>query len=318
MSVLDVVCVGRISVDLYAAERNVGFDGPQSFTKSVGGSPTNVAVAAARLGHRAAIVTKVGGDGMGDFARHQLQEWGVVVDHVGVDPRGQTPLALTALNPAESPQIAFYRGTRAPDTTLVVDDLGADEARTCRLLWISHSALAQETTASAAMTWMEQRDRAGHTVLDLDYRPALWPDLATSRRMSLQAIRRSTVVLGNLDECDMALGTRDPEAAAAALLDAGVELAVIKLGSDGVYLATAQDRWTIAPFHVHVVSGLGAGDAFGGALSHGLLSGWPPDRIGRFANAAGALVATRMACAEAMPTLAEIEEMNIAKANEAC
>lgn len=318
MSVPEVICVGRISVDLYAVEKNVGFDGPQTFTKSVGGSPTNVAVAAARLGRRAAIVTKVGGDGFGTFVRNRLAGWGVAVDYVGIDPKGQTPLALTALDPAESPQVTFYRGDPAPDTTLVAADLAPGTVRDCGVLWISHGALAQGTTASAALDWLEQRGRAGHTILDLDYRPALWPDLETSRRMSRKAIGLSTVVIGNLDECEMALGTRDPEAAATALLSAGVELAVIKLGGDGVYLAVPGQRWNIAPIPVDVVSGLGAGDAFGGALSHGLLSGWAPEAIGHFANAAGALVASRLACAEAMPTLEELESMLITQEKESC
>jgi 5-dehydro-2-deoxygluconokinase len=166
------------------------------------------------------------------------------------------------------------------------------------------------------MAWLRQRGRSKHTILDLDYRPALWPDLQTSRNMSRQAIDLSTVVIGNLDECEMALETRDPETAANALLSAGVELAVIKLGGAGVYLASAGKRWTIPPIPVDVVSGLGAGDAFGGALSHGLLSGWEPDEIGRFANAAGALVASRMACAEAMPTLAELDSFITTKEEE--
>ena len=318
MTVPEVICVGRISVDLYALEKDVGFDKPQSFTKSVGGSPTNVAVAAARLGRHAAIVTKVGNDGFGAFALNQLVKWGVDVDYVGIDSHGQTPLALTALNPAETPQIAFYRGNAAPDTTLLALDLATTDVQNCGVLWVSHGSLAQGTTAAAAMRWLEVRGRNGHTVFDLDYRPALWPDLETSRRMSLRAIELSTVVVGNLDECQMALGTRDPEEAAAALLGAGVKLAVIKMGGDGVYLATNDGRFTIDPLRVEVVSGLGAGDAFGGAMTHGLLSGWTPDVIGQFANAAGALVASRMACAEAMPTIEEIEEIRIAKVKETC
>jgi 5-dehydro-2-deoxygluconokinase len=318
MTVPEVLSVGRISVDLYAVERDVGFDGPQSFTKSVGGSPTNVAVAAARLGRHASIVTKVGADGFGEFALAQLVKWGVDVGNVGIDPEGQTPLALTALNPAETPQIAFYRGNAAPDTTLVSTDLATEHVQDCGVLWISHGALAQGSTASAAMTWLELRGRMGHTIFDLDYRPALWQSPEASRRMSRTAIGFSTVVIGNLDECEMALGTRDPEAAAVELLSAGVELGVIKLGSGGVYLATRKDRVKIDPLHVEVVSGLGAGDAFGGALSHGLLSDWPLDVIGEFANAAGAIVASRMACAEAMPTLEEIEELRATKVKQTC
>jgi 5-dehydro-2-deoxygluconokinase len=318
VSIPEVVCVGRISVDLYGVERHVGFDGPQSFTKSVGGSPTNVAVAAARLGRRSAIVTKVGGDGFGTFALTQLALWGVINDYVGVDPHGQTPLALTALDPPESPQIAFYRGKSAPDTSLITTNLPPEVVRSCGVLWISHSALAHGTTASAAIDWMEQRGRAGHTVLDLDYRPALWPDLETSRLVCKKAIGLSTVVIGNLDECEMALGTRDPEEAASALLRDGVELAVIKRGGEGVYLAISGYRWDIPPIPIEVVSGLGAGDAFGGALSHGLLSGWTPDVIGEFANAAGAIAASRMECAEAMPTLEELQSMLAIEKKEPC
>jgi len=309
MSVPEVISVGRISVDLYAVEENVGFDGPQTFTKSVGGSPTNVAVAAARLGRRAAIVTKVGDDAFGTFVRNRLSDWGVTVDHVGTDQLGQTPLAFTALNPVETPQLSFYRGDAAPDTTLQASDLPSESVRDCGVFWMSHGALAAGSTAAASMTWLEQRGRIGHTILDLDYRPALWPDLQTSRRMSRRAIELATVVVGNLEECEMALGTQDPQAAASALLNAGVELAVIKLGGEGVYLAVPGRSWTVAPIPVKVVSGLGAGDAFGGALSHGLLSGWEPEVLGTFANAAGALVASRLACAEAMPTLEEIESL---------
>ena len=109
----------------------------------------------------------------------------------------------------------------------------------------------------------------------------------------------------------MALGTPDPEAAADALLAAGVDLAIVKLGADGVLMAQPEGRCTIAPTPVDVVCGLGAGDAFGGALAHGLLSGWSVPRIGRFASAAGALVASRLACAEAMPTPAELDALVI-------
>lgn len=305
----EVVTVGRVSVDLYAPQPGVGFEGDQTFVKSVGGSPTNVAVAAARLGRRAAVVTKVGGDGFGRYVRDRLSGWGVSLAHVGVVPGGQTPLALAALDPPDSPQIAFYRGAAAPDTTLVAADLPAHVARGCGVLWISQGALAQGTTAAAATTWMNQRARARHTVLDLDYRPALWPDPAAARRASTLAISLCTVVVGNLEECEMALGTRDPQAVADALLAAGVELAVVKLGGDGVLLANAAGRWQIPAVPVDVVCGLGAGDAFGGALSHGLLNGWDPVRLGRFAAAAGALVVGRLTCADAMGTQSEIESM---------
>jgi 5-dehydro-2-deoxygluconokinase len=113
---MDVLSVGRVSVDLYAQEANIGFDGQQTFQKSIGGSPTNVAVAAARLGLKAALATKVGKDGFGEYVRNKLSGFGVATDYVFTQPGAQTPLAFAALTPPETPTIAFYRN-QAPDTT---------------------------------------------------------------------------------------------------------------------------------------------------------------------------------------------------------
>src|SRR5205823_6266823 len=117
-----------------------------------------------------------------------------------------------------------------------------------------------------------------------------------------------TVAVGNLDECERAVGTRDPEGAAEALLAAGVELAIVKQGPKGVLARTRDEKVVAPPVPVDVVNGLGAGDAFGGALCHGLLAGWGLERTMRFANAAGALVASRLACSSAMPHEHEIED----------
>ncbi|MEI6363546.1 MAG: PfkB family carbohydrate kinase [Actinomycetes bacterium] len=309
MDVPEVVTVGRVSVDLYARELDVGFDGQQSFTKSVGGSPTNVAVAAARLGRRAAIVTKVGDDDFGSYVRLRLREFGVLTDYVGTQPGGQTPLALAALDPPETPQVAFYRGPAAPDTQLQAGDLPDAVLRDCGLLWMSQGALASGPTAASAMTWLTARAKAGHTILDLDYRPALWPSVETARAAAAEAIALATVVVGNLDECEMAVETRNPDSAADRLLARGVDLAIIKQGADGALFANRSHRWVIAPTPIAVVCGLGAGDAFGGALSHGLLAGWDVDAVGRFASAAGAYVAARLTCADDMPTEARVREL---------
>src|SRR5438876_646436 len=184
---LEVITMGRVGVDLYPEQIGVTLMEVRTFAKSLGGSPTNVAVAAARLGRRAAVITKVGDDGFGVY------------------------------------------------------------------------------------------------------------------------VRRATVVLGNIEEVDMATGTRDPVAGAAALLDLGARIAIVKRGGEGVYARTASEEVTVPPVEIPVLNGLGAGDAFGGALCHGLLAGWPLRRTLEAANAAGAIVASRLACADAMPTLAEIE-----------
>jgi 5-dehydro-2-deoxygluconokinase len=309
MQPLDLLSVGRISVDLYAVEPNVGFDGQQSFQKSVGGSPTNVAVAAAQLGHRVALATKVGDDAFGDYVRGRLLDWGVLTDFVGTQPGAQTPLAFAALTPPETPTVIFYRGPAAPDTMVAKTDVPDDVVTNARILWISQGSLAQGTTAETCLTWMGMRSRDQHTILDLDYRPSLWTDIESARAMATTAIGLASVVVGNREECAVAVGTDVPDDAADALLEAGVRLAIIKLGADGSLLATATERIRIPATPIDVVCGLGAGDAFGGALCHGLLNEWDLDRIGRTANAAGALVSTKLTCADAMPTVGELATM---------
>lgn len=306
MRPFDVVSVGRVSVDLYANETGIGFDRQQTFTKSVGGSPTNVAIAAARLGRRAAVVTKVGDDALGRYVTNCLAQWGVCTDLIGTDPEGQTPLALAALDEPETPSIAFYRGSAAPDTRLTPRDLADDIVNDCGVLWVSLGALAAGTTSDAVSHWINVRARRPHTVLDLDYRPSFWPDQATARAAAEHAINLSTVVVGNQDECRMAVGTANPEDAAQALLSRGVRLAVVKLGSNGALLATDGETCRVEGLDVDVRCGLGAGDAFGGALCHGLLSGWDLRRIGSVANAAGAIVVSRLTCGDAMPTIDEL------------
>jgi 5-dehydro-2-deoxygluconokinase len=303
---MDVLSVGRVSVDLYAQEANIGFDGQQTFQKSIGGSPTNVAVAAARLGLASALATKVGEDGFGEYVRSKLTGFGVATDYVFTQPGAQTPLAFAALTPPETPTIAFYRN-QAPDTTLQSIDIPESAIKEVKILWISQSALAVGETAEAAISWMQLRESSQHTIVDLDYRASLWVNKGAARAKAQESMKLATIVVGNLQECEVALGSKDENEAADALLALGVKLAVIKLGADGVLLATSSERVRIAPTPVEVVCGLGAGDAFGGALCYGILQGWGLEQMGRFANAAGALVSTRLTCADAMPTLSELD-----------
>ena len=309
MTSLDVLSVGRVSVDLYSMESDVGFEDQQQFFKSVGGSPTNVAVAAARLGHKVALVTKVGDDEFGDYVRNRLASWGVETTFVGTLASAQTPLAFAALTPPESPKVVFYRGSNAPDTTLVVSDLPAEVVQNARILWVSQASLAQSSTSQTSLEWRSMRTRDQHTILDLDYRPSLWKSPEEAGEMARLAISKATVAVGNLEECRIALGTSDPNEAADTLLELGVKLAIIKLGAEGALMVTSGERIKIAPTPVEVVCGLGAGDAFGGALCHGILSGWSLEQTGRFASAAGAIVSGRLTCADAMPTLEELNEL---------
>ena len=174
------------------------------------------------------------------------------------------------------------------------------------MFWVAGSAMAEEPARSTIPGCSSAAGRAPHTVLDLDFRPLLWTDPAEARRIIGGAIDHATIAIGNRAECEVAVGTADPDEAARRLLARGLEIAVVKLGGDGVIVATAEGSTVVPAQPVEVVCGLGAGDAFGGAFVHGLLCGWPPERTVAYANAAGAIVASRLLCADAMPTDDEI------------
>ncbi len=304
---LDLLTLGRVSVDLYAQEAGASFLEPQTFVKSIGGSPTNVAVAGARLGLRAAVATAVGVDPLGEYVVARLAALGVQTRFVRWEAGGRTPVVLVALEDPAEPTITFLRAADAPDTAIPPDAVDERTLAAARVLWMSGSALATGATASTAARWMEQRAGRPHTVLDLDHRPDLWADPSEATDAAQRAIARSSVVIGNRAECAMAVGTTDPHDAADALLARGVSVAVVKMGADGVLLASAEERVVVEPIRVTVRCGSGAGDAFGGALATGLVRGWSLSRIGQLANAAGALVTSRLTCADAMPTLPELE-----------
>jgi 5-dehydro-2-deoxygluconokinase len=306
---LELVTVGRVSVDLYAREQGVGFAGVETFAKSIGGSPTNVAVAAARLGRRAALITAVGDDPFGEYVRGALADrFGVDVRFVGTHPTLRTPLAFAAMAPPEDPQLLFYREPAAPDMQIELAAIDRDAVREASILWISASALSAEPSRGTTLALMGDRDRFT-TILDLDYRPTFWRSEAEASAVIGAAIELAGSAVGNREECRVAVGGDDPARAADALLERGCRLAIVKQGGDGVLVATPGEREVVPGLRVPVVCGLGAGDAFGGALCHGLLAGRPAVECVRFANAAGAIVASRLLCADAMPDDAEVRAL---------
>jgi 5-dehydro-2-deoxygluconokinase len=311
---LQVLTVGRIGVDLYPEQSGVPLSAVTTFARSLGGTATNVAVGAARLGHRTAVLTKVGPDEFGTFARAALTGFGVDTRYVGTAGGLQTPVVFCALNPPEDPPLLFYRLPVAPDLTLTRDDVPWDLVRDVPLLWVTGTGVSREPARQTQLDLLAHRGRphAGDgrwTVLDLDWRPMFWPSPKQARREYDRMLEHVSVVVGNRAEMAVAVGTSDPPEAARRLLDQGVELALVKKGAEGVLVATRDSMTTVAPQRVEVVCGLGAGDAFGGALIHGLLSGWDPQRIARYGNAAGAIVVAQLACADAMPTLEELDAM---------
>jgi 5-dehydro-2-deoxygluconokinase len=306
--------MGRVGVDLYPLQSGVPLAEVRTFQKFLGGTATNVAVGAARYGHRSAVITRVGADPFGPYVRGALRGFGVDDRYVGTDPGLRTPIVFTELHPPDSFPILFYREPKAPDMNLSLDELDLDAVRAARIFWTTGTGLSDEPSRTATLGALEARGRAPVTVHDLDYRPMFWRSPEEAGGLQRRALALATVAVGNLEEASVSVGAPDgalaPEELAARLLGEGLELAIVKLGPEGVLAATADGfSERFPPVPVEVVNGLGAGDAFGAALCHGLLSGWDVARTIRFSNAAGAYVAARLACADAMPNEAEVEEL---------
>ncbi|MFI0486133.1 5-dehydro-2-deoxygluconokinase [Actinomadura sp. 9N215] len=303
----DLITMGRVSVDVYPDQVGVPLEDVESFGKYLGGSPTNVAVAAARYGRRAAVITRTGDDPFGRFVHKALQGYGVDDRYVTAVPGLPTPLAFCEIFPPDDFPLYFYRYPKAPDLEIHAHELDLAAIREARIVWATVTGLSQEPSREATLTALAEHP--GRTVIDLDYRPMLWDDPSETPHWAGLALERASVAVGNLEECAVAVGEREPRAAARAILESGPELAIVKLGPDGVLAATSTELVEVPPVKVDVVNGLGAGDAFGGAVCHGLLSGWDLRRVIEFAGAAGALVASRIACSAAMPTQGEVEEL---------
>ena len=244
---LDVLTVGRISIDLYCDQVGADWHAAESFSKAVGGSPTNVAIAAARLGHRAAVFTKVGADPFGVVAIEELREFGVDTRFVSVEPATVTPLAFAVLDPPEDPQLLFRRDPPVPDFQLRPGDVDAATVSEVPILWITGGALSQEPSAATAEGMLRTRAGRGHTVLDLDYRSTFWRSREEASGRIGAAVAYATIAVGNREECAVAVGSEDPHEAARRLRAKGIELAIVKLGGDGVLVASERGERLIAP-----------------------------------------------------------------------
>ncbi|MER5486671.1 5-dehydro-2-deoxygluconokinase [Streptomyces sp. NPDC002812] len=331
----DLITMGRIGVDLYPLKTGVPLGEADTFGKFLGGSPTNVAVAAARLGRRTAVITRTGADPFGAYLRSELRGFGVDDRWAGEVAAYPTPVTFCEIFPPDDFPLYFYRYPKAPDLEIAADELDLDAVRAARVFWMTGTGLSAEPSRTATLAALEARGRSPLTVFDLDWRPMLWPTgegagagaapegvtagpgagaeagaEAGPGEWYRRALSLATVAVGNAQECAIATGETEPYAAARALLAAGVELAVVKRGPAGV-LAVHRDGTVVElpPVPVTVVNGLGAGDAFGGALCHGLLAGWELERVIGYANVAGAIVASRLACSTAMPFAEEVEEV---------
>jgi 5-dehydro-2-deoxygluconokinase len=303
----DLVALGRLGVDLYPLQVATGLEDVETFGKYLGGSAANVAVATARYGHSAALVSGVGSDPFGRFLLRQLEEYAVSSALVQEVPELPTPVTFCEIFPPDDFPLYFYRRPSAPDLQITLDGPGREACAGARVLWATGTGLSEEPSRGTTLEALALRTHDQLTVLDLDYRPMFWTDPTEATEWVRKALGHVTVAVGNLDEVEVAVGTREPREAARRLRDLGVRLAVVKQGPRGVLAVDDDGEVEVPPVPVEVVNGLGAGDAFGGALCHGLLEGLPTATTIRNANAAGAIVAGRLACAPAMPTQAEVD-----------
>ena len=304
----DVLTMGRVGVDFYPTSHG-SIVGVQTFAKYLGGSPTNVAVAAARLGERTAVITRTGPDPLGDYVHVALRGFGVDDRFVTSVDGLQTPVTFCETFPPDHFPIYFYRAPKAPDLEIYPGELDFEAICSARLFWATVSGLSAEPSRTATMAALAEGGAGTRRCSTLTIAPLFGPARRTPTEATGQALGHVTIAVGNLEEVDVAVGTQDPDAAADRFLELGLELAVVKLGPEGVMAKSRDERVEVPPVPVKVVNGLGAGDAFGGSLCHGVLAGWPLAETLRFASAAGAIVASKLACSEAMPTASEVEEI---------
>jgi 5-dehydro-2-deoxygluconokinase len=322
---LDLVCIGRTCVDLYAEQEGARLEDVQSFRKYVGGSATNIAFNTARLGVRSAMLTRVGEEQMGRFVRRTLADIGVDVSHVTFDPEHLTPYVLLAIRDIDNFPRLFAYGDAA-DLALEESDIDPEFIASSKALLVTGTPLSRAGSRAASLKAVEAAKEAGTTVVfDLDYRPVFW-GVASHEQGGEMFVASTEVTEGYnsvLPDCDLVVGTEEEIRIAGGstetrealrsireLSDASIVLKVGAMGAivfPGEIPNDLEDGVRVPGFPVEVFNSVGAGDAF----MSGFLSGWlreePPEECLRLGNACGAIVVSRHGCSPAMPTPEELE-----------
>jgi 5-dehydro-2-deoxygluconokinase len=297
--VIDVAVLGRVGIDLYPNELRTPLREVRTYTRYVGGFAGNVTTGLARLGLTPAIVSRVGPDPHGEFVRDFLSSEGVDVRFLGIDGRLNTPPTFCEVWPPDRFPITFYRYPTAPDWQIRPEDFDQAEVAAAPFLLATGTGLAQSPSRETTLDALAEH--RGTTIFDLDWRPALWEVAADYPQLAQQAAESADIVIGNEEEVEAAA------ASPAALLDLGVRTLVLKRGEHGARLFHDGNQVDVPGHPVDVVNGLGAGDAFAAAFVQSLHVGLPPEEAVRRGSVAGAIVASQLACSEAMPTLEQLE-----------
>lgn len=283
--------MGRVGIDLYPNELETPLSEVRTFTRYVGGFAGNVATGLARLGVRTAIVSRVGAEGHGDFVRSWLAGEGVDVRFLATDPYWQTPPTFCEVWPPDNFPLTFYRKPTAPDWQLSPEDFDEEEVAAAPLLYATGTALAQSPSRETTLAALDSH--RGTTIFDLDWRPTLWDEPGAYPELAAEASRHADVVIGNEEEVEAA--------------KVSVPNLVLKRGGRGTTVFENGEETDVPVHPVEVVNGLGAGDAFAAAVGQALLHGASLVDAVRRGSVAGAIVASRLACSEAMPYADELE-----------
>lgn len=327
---LDLLTMGRSSIDLYASDMGVPFEEIGSFDAYVGGSPTNIAVGARRLGRRTGVLTGVGDDKVGAFIRTFLEREGVDTSCVLTKPGTRSTAVVLGIEPDGRVPLVYYRHA-APDNELGIDDVLAAEVTRARILEISGTGLARAPQSLATMFAAEQARRAGvSVVLDLDFRADQWHDPRAFGVTVRAILPWVDVVLGTEEEVHAAMltdpaklriadqqisapeiqGDLDADVAGLLAVPNGPQAIVVKRGPHGARVVPRDGEQVDVPgFPAEVVNVLGAGDAFAAGFLHARLDGLDWAAAARVGNACGAIVVGRHACANDMATLAEVHAL---------
>lgn len=309
---IDVICLGRAGVDLYAKEENADFLDVSGFDKHVGGSPANIAVALARLGAKPGLISCVSDDGLGRYVCDYLNREGVDIRGVVLDASGtRTSLAITEMK-AKDCEVVIYRHNAA-DLSLTAEQVSQSYIASAKVLLVTGTALSSSPSREACLVAIQYAKAAGtKVVLDVDYRAYSWASPEDSATYYQLVASMSDIVIGNREEFDVMehlvdQGNKDDDKTAQRYLTGSTQVVIIKAGEFGSKVYTRDGEYFAQGiFPVEVKKPFGAGDSFAGALLYSLLQGDTLANGVKLGSAAAAINVSRKTCTDAMPTKQEL------------
>jgi fructokinase len=314
---MDIICLGELLVDMFPSETGKRLSEVPAFIPKPGGGPANAAVAAARLGASCAFIGKVGQDSFGEWLIDTLSNEGVNVDGARFDEEARTTMAFIAKPDVNTAEFVFYRNPGA-DIRLTPAELDRDLLSATRCLHFGSLSLTHEPARSATREAIETiRGSDALISYDVNYRPSLWESATEAISQAQAMLPLVDLVKVNDDELHLLTGSRDLETAPRMILDRGPSICIVTMGPEGSHFCTSKASGTVSPFTVQTVDATGCGDAFiAGLLSRLVREGNWREKVDsdsmmsalRYANAVGALTATKLGVFPALPTASQVDE----------